>query len=67
METIMYSVNYKLVECHICEKVDNLGNVLRQLSIILRSQSSEENSSDQIQLILWRFHTKGWECCDQFW
>lgn len=55
----MYSVNYKLVECHICEKVDNLGNVLRQLSIILRSQSSEENSSDQIQLILWRFHTKG--------
>ena len=55
----MYYANDKLIECHICEKVDNLWNVLRQLNIILHSQSSEENSSDQIQLILWRFHTKG--------
>ena len=58
METIMYYVSCKLIQFYICAKIDNLGNVLHQLNIILHSQIPKENSTNQFQLILERLLPK---------
>ena len=54
----MYCVNCKLIHFYIYAKIDNLGNVLHQLNIILHSQIPKENSANQFQQILQRFLPK---------
>ena len=58
VETIMYCLNCKLIHFYIYAKIDNLGNVLHQLNIILHSQIPKENSANQFQQILQRFLPK---------